>query len=99
MRRGWNVFSCRHLSRAICLVLLSGSLAAAQSPAAPEGAPKQPTRLGTMTEGNIDKSMGGFRQVLEAAKHLDAAKATYAADKDTLSQLLAAQQALTSAQI
>ena len=45
------------------------------------------------------KSKIGFRQVLEATKKFELAKAKYASDQDSLPALLAAQQAVIEAEI
>ncbi len=98
MRRGLDISRRCFVVLAVVLVLLPATVATAQAPPAAKTPPK-PTRLGTMTKGNIDKSKVGFRQVLEAARKLETAKETYAANPETLWELLAAQQALTEAQI
>ncbi len=98
MRRGLDISGRCFLVVAIVLVLLPVTVATAQEASAPKTQPK-PTRLGTMTKGNIGKSKGGFRLVLEAARKLETAKAAYATNPEALWELLAAQQAVTNAQI
>lgn len=79
--------------------LLSASAARAEDPQPAPTRNNVSLQPGTPAKQGSSPAKGDFRSYLRAARAAEAARTAYAADKGTLAELLAAQQAMTDAEV